>query len=94
MHLDNLQNASLANWCMVGYFIGALISIVLGSKGVHLKYLFALGFFFLALSAGFMYFEVQTAGLYERMKYPVIIRTIRTVSMMQIQVERYLKGIR
>ena len=57
-------------------FIGALISIVLGSKGVHLKYLFALGFFFLALSAGFMYFEVQTAGLYERMKYPVIIRTI------------------
>lgn len=64
MHLDNLQNASLANWCMVGYFIGALISIVLGSKGVHLKYLFALGFFFLALSAGFMYFEVQTAGLY------------------------------
>ena len=76
MHLDNLQNASLANWCMVGYFIGALISIVLGSKGVHLKYLFALGFFFLALSAGFMYFEVQTAGLYERMKYPVIIRTI------------------
>ena len=76
MHLDNLQNASLANWCMVGYFIGALISIVLGAKGVHLKYLFALGFFFLALSAGFMYFEVQTAGLYERMKYPVIIRTI------------------
>ena len=64
MHLDNLQNASLANWCMVGYFIGALISIVLGSKGVHLKYLFALGFFFLALSAGFMYFEVQTAGLF------------------------------
>lgn len=75
MHLDNLQNASLANWCVVGYFIGALISIVLGTKGVHFKYLFALGFFFLALSAGFMYFEVQTAGLYERMKYPVIIRT-------------------
>ena len=75
MHLDNLQNASLANWCMVGYFIGALISIVLGSKGVHLKYLFALGFFFLVLSAGFMYFEVQTDGLYERMKYPVIIRS-------------------
>ncbi len=74
MHLDNLQNASLANWCMVGYFIGALISIV-GSKGAS-EISFALGFFFLALSAGFMYFEVQTAGLYERMKYPVIIRTI------------------
>lgn len=75
MHLDNLQNASLGNWCMVGYFIGALISIILGSKGVHLKYLFALGFFFLTLSSVFMYFEVQSAGLYERLKYPVIIRT-------------------
>ena len=45
------------------------------TKGVHFKYLFAIAFFFLSLSAVFMYFEVQTAGLYERMKYPVIIRS-------------------
>ena len=44
-------------------------------KGVHFKYLFAAGFLFLGLSAMFMYFEVQGAGLYERMKYPVIIRS-------------------
>ena len=30
MHLDNLQNASLGNWCMVGYAIGAVIAMVLG----------------------------------------------------------------
>ena len=29
MHLDNLQNASLGNWCMVGYAIGAVIAMVL-----------------------------------------------------------------
>ena len=74
MHLDNLQNASLGNWCMVGYAIGAVIAMVLGGKGLHLKYLFAMGFFFLSLSAVFMYFEVQTAGVYERLKYAVIIR--------------------
>ena len=34
MHLDNLQNASLGNWCMVGYAIGAVIAMVLGGKGV------------------------------------------------------------
>lgn len=76
MHLDNLQNASLGNWCMVGYTIGAVIAMALGSKGLHFKYLFALGFFFLSLSAVFMYFEVQTAGMYERLKYAVIIRAI------------------
>mgnify|MGYP001518836696 FL=1 len=74
MKLDNYQNATLGNWCMAGYAIGAISSMILGSKGVHFKYLFAAGFLFLGLSAVFMYFEVQSAGLYERMKYPVIIR--------------------
>lgn len=74
MKIDNWQNASLGNWCILGYFLGAVIAITLGKKGVHLKYLFGLGFLLIGLSALFMYFEVQTAGLYERMKYPVIIR--------------------
>ena len=59
---------------MVGYAIGAVIAMVLGGKGLHFKYLVAMGFFFLSLSAVFMYFEVQTAGVYERLKYAVIIR--------------------
>ena len=75
MEIDNWQNAALGNWSMAGYFIGAVIAIVLGSKNVKLKYLFGLGFLLIGASALFMYFEVQTAGLYERMKYPVIIRS-------------------
>ena len=59
MKLDNYQNATLGNWCMAGYAIGAISSMILGSKGVHFKYLFAAGFLFLGLSAVFMYFEVQ-----------------------------------
>ena len=74
MKIDNYQNAILSNWCIVGYIIGAVISVILGSKGVHLKYLFAIGFFFIGLSAVFMYFEVQSAGMYSRLKYQVIIR--------------------
>ena len=60
---------------MLGYFIGGIVTIWLSVKGVHFKYLFAAGFLLLGLSAMFMYFEVQGAGLYERMKYPVIIRS-------------------
>lgn len=73
MKTDNWQNASLTNWSMAGYFIGCVIAVILAKKGIHLKYLFSLGFVLIGLSALFMYFEVQTAGLYERMKYPVII---------------------
>ena len=75
MKLDNYQNATLGNWSMLGYFIGGIATIWLSVKGVHFKYLFAAGFLFLGLSAMFMYFEVQGAGLYERMKYPIIIRS-------------------
>lgn len=74
MKLDNFQNAMLGNWTMAGYFIGGMTTIILSMKGVHFKYIFAGGFLIIGLSAMFMYFEVQTAGLYERMKYPVIIR--------------------
>lgn len=75
MKIDNWQNAVLGNWCMVGYLIGGVVAMIFGSKGCHLKYMFGLGFFLIGMSALFMYFEVQTAGLYERMKYPVIIRS-------------------
>ena len=75
MKIDNWQNAVLGNWCMVGYFIGGVIAMIFGSRGGHLKYMFGLGFFLIGMSALFMYFEVQTVGLYERMKYPVIIRS-------------------
>ncbi|MDY3267754.1 MAG: MFS transporter [Phocaeicola sp.] len=75
MKIDNWQNAVLNNWCIAGYAIGAIIAIILGSRGVKLKYLFAIGFMLIGVSALFMYFEVQTDGLYERMKYPVIIRS-------------------
>lgn len=77
MKLDNFQNATLGNWSMLGYLIGGIATIWLSVKGVHFKYLFAAGFLLLGLSAMFMYFEVQGAGLYERMKYPVIIRSTR-----------------
>ena len=75
MDIDNWQNASLGNWSMLGYLVGAVVAVVLGSRGVGLKYLFGIGFMLIGVSALFMYFEVQAAGLYERMKYPVIIRS-------------------
>lgn len=75
MKLDNYQNAALGNWSMLGYLIGGIATIWLSMKKVHFKYIFAAGFLFLGLYAMFMYFEVQNDGVYERMKYPVILRS-------------------
>lgn len=84
MKIDNWQAAILNNWCMAGYAIGVILTIVMRNKGVHFKYVFATGFLFIGLSAMFMYFEVQGAGLYERMKYPVIIRSVGMVMLYTI----------
>ena len=74
MKVENLQNAMLGNWVLVGYFAGLVMAIFCGAKGIHLQWLFSLGFILIGLASLFMYFEVQTDGLYERMKWPVIIR--------------------
>ena len=72
--IDNYQNAVLGNWVLVGYFLGLVMAVISSAKGISLKWLFFLGFVFIGLAALYMYFEVQTAGLYDRMKWPVIIR--------------------
>ncbi|MGN0220931.1 MAG: MFS transporter [Prevotella sp.] len=74
MKIDNWQNATLGNWVLVGYFLGLVMAVICSAKGFHLKWLFALGFILIGLSALYMYFEVQDAGMYGRMKWPVIIR--------------------
>ena len=74
MKIDNYQNALLGNWVLVGYFLGLVMAVISSAKGISLKWLFFLGFVFIGLAALYMYFEVQTAGLYDRMKWPVIIR--------------------
>ena len=51
METDNWQNAALGNWSMLGYFIGAVIAIILGSRNVKLKYLFGIGFLLIGLSS-------------------------------------------
>ena len=74
MKIDNYQNAVLGNWVLVGYFLGLVMAVISSAKGISLKWLFFLGFVFIGLAALYMYFEVQTAGLYDRMKWPVVIR--------------------
>ncbi len=75
MKIDNWQNATLGNWVMVGYTVGLIFAVIARAKNVHLKWMYCLGFLFIGGYALFMYFEVQNDGMYERMKWPIIIRS-------------------
>ena len=44
LSLDTYLNNMLANWAPLGYLIGAVTIIVLRSKGVGYKWVFAIGF--------------------------------------------------
>lgn len=74
MKIDNWQNATLGNWVLVGYTLGFILAVIASIKPIHLKWMYALGFAFIGAYALFMYFEVQNDGLFERMKWPIIIR--------------------
>ncbi|MDD6473588.1 MAG: MFS transporter [Bacteroidales bacterium] len=74
MKMDNLQVAELGNWTLLGYFFGLLMAVFCSVRKIQFKWIFAGGFLFIALYALWMYFEVQTQGLMERMKWPIIIR--------------------
>ncbi|MDO4510857.1 MAG: MFS transporter [Bacteroidales bacterium] len=75
MKIDNWQNATLGNWVMLGYFIGTVFAIIASAKHIHLKWMYALGFVLIGAYALFMFYEVQNDGLYERMKWPIILRS-------------------
>ena len=74
MKTDQIQVAALGNWVLLVYFIGLVTILILNSKGVHFKWFFAMGFLLIGAASLFMYFEVQTDGMLERMKWPVVIR--------------------
>ena len=74
MKTDQIQVAALGNWVLLGYFLGLVTILILNSKGVHFKWFFAMGFLLIGAASLFMYFEVQTDGMLERMKWPVVIR--------------------
>ena len=75
MKIDNWQNAVLSNYSLVGYVIGAIIAFLMAKWNMHFKYIFSIGFLCITIAAAYMYFQVQSMGLYENMIFPVIIRS-------------------
>jgi len=74
LSLDTYLNNMLANWAPLGYLIGAVTIIVLRSKGVGYKWVFAIGFGIFAWTMWFTYNQVQPEARYEDIRMLSIVR--------------------
>ena len=78
-NLDAHQNAVLGNYSSVGFLIGAASAFIMGKKGLHIKYIFSVGFIFIAISAAYLYFQYQTVTTVEKLVFPTIMRSAGTL---------------
>ncbi len=74
LSLDTYLNNMLANWAPLGYLVGELTIIVLRSKGVAYKWIFAIGFGIFAWTMWFTYNQVQLQACYEDIRMLSIVR--------------------
>ncbi len=74
LSLDTYLNNMLTNWAPLGYLIGAVCIVVLRSKGVAYKWVFALGFGIFAWTMWFTYNQVSVQARYEDIRMLSIVR--------------------
>jgi len=71
---DTYLNNMLGNWSIVGFVLAALTIIILRTKGVEYKYIFALGFLGFAYTMWFTYNQVQYDVYYGDIRFLSIVR--------------------
>lgn len=74
--INNYHSASLSGWAIAGCLIGLILSVLLVMKKVRFRTIFIIAFLFMALSNCLLYFQYQTAGLFENMIWPTILNFI------------------
>ena len=74
LKLDTVKSASIGNWQFLGYFIGAVTLIVMISKDCSPRWITALGFSLITLSAIILYFSFQPMIEFSQMILPTVLR--------------------
>lgn len=76
LKLDTISSAAIGNWQFLGYAIGATLNIVMYLRGIHTRWILALGFALMTISAGYMYFQFQPQVAYSAMILPTVLRSM------------------
>ena len=81
--MDTYTTNMLANWAALGYFIAALIIVVLRKRGIGYRWIFALGFLLYAWTMWQTYNQVQPAARYEDIR---LLTIVRNTAMLMLQI--------
>lgn len=71
--ITNYHSATLSYWAITGCVAGLILSVLLVLKKVRFRTIFLIALLFMALSNGLLYFQYQTAGLFENMIWPTLL---------------------
>lgn len=75
MNIDNWKSAQLNNYGMIGDIIGVIICVAMAKRNFAFRYIFAVGFLCIGLSATYLYFYFQPQGLYDDLIFPTVLRS-------------------
>lgn len=69
----NLESATVSCWAIPGCLAGLVLVLVCVCKGVHFRYIYAVGFLLMLGANLYMYFHYQTMGVYEHTIPPTLL---------------------
>lgn len=76
LKLDTIQSASIAKWQFLGIILGMVANIVMISKHCHVRWICAVAFSLITISAVLLYFRFQTMIEFSQVYLPTVLRTM------------------
>lgn len=76
LKLDTIQSASIAKWQFLGIILGMFANIVMISKHYHVRWICAVAFSLITISAVLLYFRFQTMIEFSQVYLPTVLRTM------------------
>ena len=69
----NLESATVSCWAIPGCLLGLAFTLVCVFRGVHFRYIYAVGFLLMLGANLYMYFHYQTMGVYGHTIPPTLL---------------------
>ncbi|MGM9811832.1 MAG: hypothetical protein ACI30V_03210 [Muribaculaceae bacterium] len=91
--VSNVHCASLSGWAAVGCLIGLLLSLMLVLKKVHFRWMFCVGFLLMAASNVYVFFQYQSAGLFQNLWLPMVLNFSGLLMLYSLVAAWGMKGL-
>lgn len=74
--LDTIQSAGIAKWQFLGIILGAITNVLMIKRQFHARWICAVAFSLITISAVLLYFRFQTMIEFSQVYLPTVLRTM------------------